>query len=512
MSFVGGLKQRKIFQWVLAYLASAWLLTQLVDVVGGRWGMPENLSRIIDVILIIGFLLTIVIAWYHGEKGRQWVSGPELLIIAGLFGIGGIGLGMLNKGGQTTLPEPKGELTVPGFGGRPAIAVLPFQNLSGDPEQEYFADGIAEDLITRLSLWRSFPVIARNSSFVYKGQAVDVKRVGDELGVHYVVEGSVRRAGDKVRLTAQLIDSTTGHHVWAHTYDRDLADVFAVQDEISTKIAASLLGEVERAEGEQVAREDPESLEAWDLYQRAVWHYHRQTDEDNQKAIWFLQQALELDPYFAGAYSRLASVHYWDIALGWTDSPERSLDEVLRNARRSVDLDPRDPIGHMYLGAGFSLVGDGGRAHSAAQRAVELNPSSTEAIAFLVWVMAGIGQANEAIPIGQQGLRLSPHGPSAWLNVDVLTFSYIAAGRYPEAIEMALRLTDMRPEYLWSYLYLAASFANLDRLDVARGALEEAFRLQPELSMDLIRTALAFGDPAVVERYIEALRKAGLEA
>jgi adenylate cyclase len=408
-------------------------------------------------------------------------------------------------------PRTAGELTVPGFGGRPAIAVLPFENLSGDPEQEYFADGIAEDLITRLSLWRSFPVIARNSSFVYKGQAVDVKRVREELGVRYVVEGSVRRAGGRVRISAQLVDSTNGHHVWANTYDRDLADVFALQDEISAAIAAPMMGEVERAEGRQALRRDPGSLEAWGLYQRALWHYDRFTDSDNEKARALLEQALELDPYFATAYGRIAAIHYWDSALGWTDSPERSQQEVLRAARSSVGLDPRDPIGQTYLAAGLSLTGDGERARAAARRAVELNPSSTEALSFLGWMLAGGGQAEEAISLCQQSLRLDPHGPYGWLNFDVLSFAYIVAGRYAEAIETARRLTEMRPDYLWGYLYLAASFARLDRPDEAHGALEEALRVQPELSVDLVRRSLAFGDRGVVERYIAALRKAGLK-
>ena len=407
--------------------------------------------------------------------------------------------------------EVASELSVPGFGGRPAIAVLAFDNLSGDPEQEYFADGIAEDLITRLSLWRSFPVIARNSSFVYKGQAVDVKRVRDELGVRYIVEGSVRRAGDRVRISAQLIDSTTGHHVWAHTYDRDLADVFALQDEISALIAASMMGEMERAEGEQARRRDPESLEAWELYQRAMWHYHRFTAADSERARAILEQALELDPYFAAAYGRISAIHYWNIALGWSDSPEHSLQEVLRNARRSVDLDPRDPVGQTWLAGGLSLAGEGESMRTAARRAVELNPSSTEALTFFGWTLAGSGRPDEAISVCQQSLRLDPHGSFAWLNFDVLAFSYVVAGRYADAIEAARRLGEMRTDYLWGYLYLAASFAGLERPDEARQTLEEALRVQPDLSVDLIRGALAFGDRDVVERFIASLRQAGLE-
>ena len=454
-----------------------------------------------------------------GSRRRSAALGAGTVLVVALLGLGGWWALTPDRSPEQSeiTPEPEGPavavdaLAVPGFGGRPAIAVLPFDNLSGDPEQEYFADGIAEDLIMRLSLWRSFPVIARNSSFVYKGQAVDVKRVSEELGVRYVAEGSVRRAGDRVRISAQLVDSATGHHVWANTYDRDLADIFAVQDEISAAIAASMIGEVERTEGELARRHDPGNLEAWDLYQRGLWHYRRLSVEDNSKARAFLAQALELDPYFAAAYSRLAAVHYWDISLGWAESPERSLEELLRNARMGVDLDPRDPIGHTYLAAGFSLRGDGERFRAGSRRAVDLNPSSPEALCMLGWALAGSGQADEAISLCQRGLRLSPQGPSAWLAFDVLAFSHVVAGRYSEAIEAGRRATELRPDYLWGYLYLAASFAGLDSPDEARKALEEALRVQPDLSEDLIRRPLAFGARDVVERFIAGLRKAGLE-
>ena len=272
-----------------------------------------------------------------------------------------------------------------------------------------------------------------------------------------------------------------------------------------------VIGEVERTEGELARRHYPGNLEAWDLYQRGLWHYRRLSVEDNSKARAFLAQALELDPYFAAAYSRLAAVHYWDISLGWAESPERSLEELLRNARMGVDLDPRDPIGHTYLAAGFSLRGDGERFRAGSRRAVDLNPSSPEALCMLGWALAGSGQADEAISLCQRGLRLSPQGPSAWLAFDVLAFSHVVAGRYSEAIEAGRRATELRPDYLWGYLYLAASFAGLDSPDEARKALEEALRVQPDLSEDLIRRPLAFGARDVVERFIAGLRKAGLE-
>jgi TolB-like protein/class 3 adenylate cyclase/Tfp pilus assembly protein PilF len=445
-----------------------------------------------------------------------WVGAPLVVTVLAL--VSWWALAPDSSPGPSKVAAPPGgsveavdELTVPGFGDRPAIAVLPFENLSGDPEQEYFADGVAEDLITRLSLWRSFPVIARNSSFIYKGQAVDVKRVREQLGVRYVVEGSVRRSGDRVRISAQLIDSTTGHHVWANTYDREIADIFALQDEISAAIAASMMGELERAEGGQAVRPDPASLESWDLYQRGLWHFRRETAEDSAKARAFFEQALELDPYFATAHAQVAATHYWDIVLGWADSPERSLGALSLSARRAVELDPRGYLGQAYLASAFSLEGDGERQRAAARRAVELNPSSPLAHTVLGWALLGAGRTDEAIAVLKKGLRLSPYGPETGYLFDDLTFAYNVAGRYTEANEAARRLIELRPGYLWGYVGLAVSFAGLDRLADARRALNEARRLNPDFSEDHVRKTCAFWDPDVLERFLAPLRKAGLE-
>jgi adenylate cyclase len=231
--------------------------------------------------------------------------------------------------GHTRAPEatPSGEqaAAVPGFDDRSAIAVLPFDNLSADPEQAFFADGLAEDLITRLSSWRAFPVIARNSSFQYRGGNVDLKRVSQELGVRYIVEGSVRRAGERIRIAAQLIDAPTGEHVWAETYDREVTDVFALQDEISATIAASLVDDLARAEGERARQQGTQNLEAWSLYQLGVQHYDRQTLEDYAEARSLFERAVTLDPRFATALARLALTNLWEVGTGWRDAPEQKV-------------------------------------------------------------------------------------------------------------------------------------------------------------------------------------------
>jgi TolB-like protein/class 3 adenylate cyclase/Flp pilus assembly protein TadD len=401
-------------------------------------------------------------------------------------------------------------LSVPGFGGRPAIAVLPFDNLSADPEQEYFADGLAEDLITRLSLWRSFPVIARNSSFVYKGKAVDVKRVSAELGVRYVVEGSVRKAGERIRVSAQLIDATTGQHVWAQTYDRELADVFALQDEISSTIAASMVGDMEQVESERALRQEPRNLAAWDLLQRALWHLDRGTAEENAQARTLLEQAVDLDPHFAAALAYLSFAHYTDIIYQWTDAPQTSIDAMLRAARRSVALDPKDFHAQASLAAALSLTGEREAMRAAAERAVDVNPSALLAHMWLAYALCGSTRtADESVTIVAKAMRLSPRDRWAWAFYDALACAHQTMARYEEAIDALRRIPQLRPNYPWGYLYLANSYAHLDRADEARAALREGLRLQPELSVELIRRALSCQDPEVVERFVAGLRKAG---
>ncbi len=267
------------------------------------------------------------------------------------------------------------ELTVPGFSGRPAIAVLPFDNLSGDPEQEYFADGIAEDLITRLSSWRWFPVIARNSSFSYKGKSVDVRQVSRELGVRYVVEGSVRKAGNRVRVSAQLIDATTGHHLWAERYDRELEGIFELQDEITETIVVSLEPAMDKVERERALRQDPRNLQAWDCVQRGWWHMFQFAKDDNLKARSYFLKASELDPHFSSPFSGLALSHYLDVTYQWSESPAQSLASIYQAAEKAVSLDDNDAIAHYARGLACWTMGEYEQGIVEAERGIALNPS-----------------------------------------------------------------------------------------------------------------------------------------
>ena len=270
---------------------------------------------------------------------------------------------------------PAGEVTADvAFVSRPAVAVLPFDNMSRDAEQEYFVDGIAEDIITGLSLWRSFPVIARNSSFSYKGQKIDVKQVGKELGARYVLEGSVRKAGNRLRITAQLIDTETAAHVWAERFDREMEDIFDLQDEITERIVTAIAPEMARAEEQRAIKKQPADLGAWDLCHRGQWHIYRYTKEDNEKSQEFIERAIALDPNWAVPHTWIAYVHLMNALLGFRDDPAQSFKLSVAAAERSVRLDGQDPLARGTLSLANIWI-DLPRAISEAEKAIALNPS-----------------------------------------------------------------------------------------------------------------------------------------
>jgi serine/threonine-protein kinase len=397
-----------------------------------------------------------------------------------------------------------------GFGDRPAVAVLPFENRSGDPEQEYFADGLAEDLITRLSQWRSFPVIARNSSFVYKGRAVDAKRVAADLGVRYVVEGSVRKGGSRVRIVARLTDATSGESVWAKTYDRELDDVFAVQDEISEAIATELAGDLQRAEHERAQRRPPENLEAWGLYQRALPLLLRFTREDNDRARALLERAITLDGRFAPALARLVQLEVFEIVFAWKDADEETLGTLLAQARRAIDADPREPLAHMSLSF-VLMAANKEEALEAARRALDLNPSMPEALCAYAYLMLMTGHSpDESIAIVKRAMRLSPRDPAEWMYHDVLAGAYLFDERFAEGLAAARRLNAIVPGYYFGYLWCAMNAAGLGRFEEARDFVRQAQQFVPDLSAAIVRRCLGAMAPEVDRRITTALRESGL--
>ncbi len=407
----------------------------------------------------------------------------------------------------------------PVFRGAPAIAVLPFTNLSDDPEQEYFADGIAEDLITRLSGWRVFPVIARNSSFTYKGRAVDVKQVGRELGVRYVVEGSVRKAGGHLRMTAQLIDAISGAHIWARNYDRKLEDVFAIQDEISTAIAAAM-GISLLTEEQAISRRRSRDLSAYDLWMRGNWTHNLGRREGNMslrnaEARALFEEAIELDPGYAIAYASLADTFRWDSFIPAKDRLG-SLEKAEKAARKALLLDPQLAYAHLTLAQIHQVRREKGEMLVAARRAVELDPSLSDAYKQLGFCLAEAGEPEEAIEVLDRGIRLSPSDP--WLSESLRAKSraYFAAGKYGDAIDWAKRSIRQKPisgDLNW--LDLAAAQAHMGLLEEAGASLAKAEQYATErgttFALSQYQRSLFYIDEDFNRRWFDALRSAGFK-
>ena len=385
---------------------------------------------------------------------------------------------------------------------KPSIAVLPFQNMSGDPEQEFFADGIAEDIITALSRYPSLFVIARNSSFSFKGRAVDVKQFGRELGVRYVLEGSLRKSGSRVRVTAQLVEAETGNHVWAERYDRDLADIFAVQDEITQAVTIAIAPAIADAERQRAMRKPPASLDAWGAHQRGMWHLSKASAEDNARAEKFFQRAIDLDPMFAGGYIGLATV--LSRAKG-TQSKEEAL------ARRAVALDGGDAEAHSRLALALVARGDHQGARAQAERALALCPNLAAAHGALGVALAYSGQPKEGLAALKTCIRLDPRDPSLVNRLNQEALAHYFCRDYEATVEAAERAIRSFPDFASPYRWLAAALGELGRIAEAKEALEKAIMLSPASFDFQVRERPPWFRPEDHAHMLDGLRKAGWE-
>ncbi len=414
------------------------------------------------------------------------------------------GGGLGREAAGTAAVQPMSEAVALPLPDKPSIAVLPFQNLSGDPEQEYFADGMVEDITTALSKIRWFFVIARNSSFTYKGRAVDVKQVGRELGVRYVLEGSVRRGGNRLRITAQLVDATTGNHVWAERYDRDLADIFAVQDEITERVVAAIEPELYAAEHIRSQREPPESLDAWECVIRALAAIARGTREANTEAERLSRRATAIAPSYGQAHSLLAWVHLRNPVVLRTVLPE-----ALTEARAALSLDERDPWAHLTHGIALWRMRRHAEAEQAFRRALELNPNFALAHAFLGSPLSARGAHEEAVKSAEHALRLSPGDRLvAGYASFAMGFAHFSAARYSDATIWAHKILERQPESVVAHCLLIAAEGMQGHTEAATEALGTLFRLRPDFS-------LAWADETVplageiLQRLLDGLRRAG---
>ena len=410
------------------------------------------------------------------------------------------------RGGEATE-----EASVPGFGRRPTIAVLPFDDFGGGTEQRLFADGLVEDLITRLAAWRWFPVISRNSTFAYRerDEGIDVGRVGRELGARYVLEGSSRRADGRVRVTAQLIDAESQQHVFAERYDREAADVFALQDEIVEAIVAALAPALTRFERLRVARIATPDLSAWECVQRGLHHYYRLLPDEIDRARPLFERALEIDAGFALAQTATAWSHIADAMLGYGKDPVASIGDALRAARAAVELDPEDASAHAALGGALGLFRQTEEALIALRRAMELDPSSALASFAYGVNLLSFESADEALLALQRALRLSPRDPLAHDFEGAVAVAHYLLGEYEEAIEMTRRSLASQREMGISYEpLLAASLARQGRMEEALEAAQSLAARYPDASLEPSRLLAA---DEVIDHIQESLRMAGLE-
>jgi adenylate cyclase len=387
----------------------------------------------------------------------------------------------------------------------PSIAVLPFANLGGDPEYDYFADGLTEDLITELSRFQELRVIARNSVMTYKGKAVRVQEVGHDLGVRYVLEGSVRRAGGRVRTTAQLVDSATGHHLWAERFDRDLADIFEVQDEVTGRIVATLAGKLQESERRRARSGQTENLEAYDCVLRGRELWYRFTPEANRGARRLYEKAIELDPDYARAYASLAWTYLTEHWERWVDAEELPLERALEIARRGVMVNQASHSNHLALGQVCLTKGLHEEAREAFETAIALNPNDADSYVFLAEVLSYAGRPDEAIELIGRAQRLNPTVPR-WYTWELGTAHYVAR-RYEDAVA-ALR--KGRPLVAMAYRWLAVAYGQLGREQDAKAAAEEYLRRTPDFSLAHHLSTMPFQRAEDREHYVEGLRKAGL--
>jgi adenylate cyclase len=519
--------RRSLWQVLGIYLVGAWVAFQGIEALVSGLELPEWVPGLAVVLLIVG--LPIVLATAFVREGAREEEAPAeaeagngvrrlWVVLATTAGV----LALLAIAAWVTWPRPLGLLidfagvsgppVDPPLPDNPSIVVLPFVNMSGDPEQEYFADGITEDLTTGLAQNRFLFVISRNSAFTYKGKSVKVEDVGRELGVLYVLEGSVRKAGGRIRITAQLVDATTGGHLWSERYDRDLSEIFALQSEISQEIQAAVGAEVFHAELERVARRPTRSLSAAEIGWKGSYHFNRITREDNQKARDLYERAVELDPGFAFAHALLGTTYFAEFANGWSRDP-KLLDRAEEQGRRAIALDPLQPLGYMTVGWVHFSRGESAEAIAAAERAIEVEPSYEPAHALRGIALAREGRLIEATRSIQRALRLSPRAPAPAVLTSVAYVNF-AAGRRQEAVDFLERARVAQPENLPVRVALVTYYEQEGQHAKATAVAQEILRVLPDLTVERAMELVPGLDQILSdEEYAEFpdnLRKAGL--
>ena len=392
---------------------------------------------------------------------------------------------------------------------KPSIAVLPFDNLSGDPEQEYFIDGLTDQIISTISKLRNLFVIARNSTFVYKGKQVKVQKVAEDLGVRYVLEGSMQKTADRVRVIVKLIDVISGHQIWSERYDREIKDIFAIQDDITMEITKAL--RIELIDGEQAriwGKRETSNLEAYEKRLLGSDYNTKGTKEDNERARHFLKEAISLDPTYADAYAALGYCHFFDWRFQWGESPAKSLKMAYKCAQKAIALDDTLDNAHTLLGTIYLMKGQNEKAIAEGELALALSPNGAMNYAYMAGAMGLLGRWDESVEFGEKSIRLSPF-PRIWY-YHWLGRAYFMTGQYDEAIDTWKKALRISPNYLSAHTFLAACYSSLDRQAEAAAAAKEVLRINPKFSLESYAKRLPYKNKTDIERYVAALRKAGL--
>lgn len=442
----------------------------------------SSLSAIAAIIAIItGLAVVFRLVWVRMVARKR----PTFLSDWRNIGLLGLAFAALSLLGILALSPDESEQSGDNLdaSGKPSVAVLPLDNISGDPEQEYLADGIAEDVITLLSRNPRFFVIARNSTFSYKGQSPDIRTVGEELGVRYVVEGSLRKIGERLRVTVQLIEAASGQHVWAEQYDRPFTEIFALQDEITNGIAVALGDEIFQAEIARASSTPTDNLDAWGLVMRASQALNNWSNESSAKAAELFRAALELDPDYALAQAELTRTLCWRVANLWSDDPEADIAESYRLGEQALQWAPNDPMVLFGVGACYGSTGRVDEGIRLLKKAISKQPNFAMAMGTLAYSLGFNDQAEQGIVYGDNAVKLAPHSPYIWLYESWRTFGLLELGHYETTEKAAQNALQSYDGWWWTWLHLAAAHAGQGDIEGAKEALYSARQKEPKFSL-----------------------------
>jgi adenylate cyclase len=479
------LRKRKIVQWAVAYLAGAWLVLEVVGLLADHLDWPAPVFRVVLGCLGVGLVAALVVAWYHGEQGRQRVTGPELIMMAGIFVLAGGVVALAGRGASgpdgvardSTPPTPAAPSATPATVEEGSIAVLPFVNMSPDPDQEFFSDGLTEELLNVLAQVPGLKVAARTSSFYFKDRNVPVDSVARLLRVAHVLEGSVRKANDRIRITAQLIEAESGYHVWSETYDRTLDDIFAVQDEIARTVLAALRVRLPGQTGEPLISRPTASTEAYNQYLLGRYHWNRRERANVERAVEYFEEAIDLDPAFASAHAGLADAYS---ILGYYQfmAPDEAFGKAAEAARRALELGPDNPdahVAHAYveLHHGWNWP----EAEAGFRRALELNPGSADAHRFFALYHAAVGRLDRSVTAAATAVELDPISPITHRG---LGRHHYFRGEYDQALARQDSALEIESDF-FPALFLAGQIHIVrEEYEAALGALGRAESVDPE--------------------------------